>query len=93
MSGAGNVISGNTGDGVEISGWEQRAMWSRHGIGPNITGTVAIANGNDGVEIDNGASSNTIGGATAQARNLITGAPIQNSAVLIQGTSTSSNRA
>ena len=36
-----------------------------------MTGTVALGNGADGVEIDTGASGNTIGGTTAAARNII----------------------
>ncbi len=39
-------------------------------IGTDYTGTVAIANGT-GVELDAGASGNTIGGTTASARNII----------------------
>ncbi len=42
-------------------------------IGTDITGTVAIANGSDGVEIDTRASGNTIGGTTGAARNVISG--------------------
>ena len=61
-----NVISGNTGDGVEISGSGTSGnVVAGDYIGTDITGTVAIANGNDGVEIDSGASGNTIGGLTS----------------------------
>ena len=50
-----NVISGNTGDGVEISGTGTSGnVVAGDFIGTDITGTVAIANGNDGVEIDSG---------------------------------------
>src|SRR5207244_1390974 len=41
-------------------------------IGTDTTGTTALGNGN-GVEIQNGASSSTIGGTTAAARNIISG--------------------
>ena len=62
-AGAGNVISGNTTDGVEISGTGTTGnVVEGDYIGTDITGTVAIANRNDGVEIDSGASQNTIGG-------------------------------
>ena len=59
-----NVISGNTGDGVEITGSGATGnVVAGDYIGTDITGTVAIANGNDGVEIDSGATDNTIGGS------------------------------
>ena len=41
-------------------------------IGTDITGTLAIGNGTQGVEIL-GASGNTVGGTTAGARNIIAG--------------------
>ena len=40
-------------------------------IGTDYTGTAALANGINGVEIDTSASGNTIGGTTAAARNII----------------------
>ena len=42
-------------------------------IGTDITGTAALANASDGVELGTGASGNTIGGTTAAARNIISG--------------------
>ena len=42
-------------------------------IGTDITGTVALGNGLDGVEINTSASSNTIGGTIAGAGNVISG--------------------
>ena len=68
-----NVISGNTGDGVEITGYRRdRNVVAGDFIGTDVSGTVAIANGN-GVEIDDRASDNTIGGTTAPARDIISG--------------------
>ena len=73
-SGAGNVISGNTGDGVELTGTGTASnVVLGNLIGTNAAGTSAIANGQDGVEIDTGASGNIIGGTTALARNIISG--------------------
>ena len=69
----GNVISGNTGAGVEISG--SGANGNRvagDSIGTNLTGTAAVPNA-IGVEIDSGASSNTIGGTASGDGNLISG--------------------
>ncbi len=74
VAGAGNVISGNTTYGVEISGTgtSGNVVAGDH-IGTDITGTAALANGTSGVEIDTGASGNTIGGSAAGARNVISG--------------------
>ncbi len=71
--GTGNIISGNSDDGVEIAdtGTSGNVVVGDY-IGTDITGTVAIANGT-GVEIDSGASDNTIGGTIAAARNIIAG--------------------
>jgi hypothetical protein len=71
-TGAGNVISGNTGDGVEISGTGATAnVVVGDFIGTDIFGTLAVANGGYGVAINTGASANIIGGTTAAARNII----------------------
>ena len=72
-AGAGNVISGNNDDGVEIAGAGTIGnVVAGNLIGTDITGTVAIANGT-GVEVDTAASGNTIGGTAAVARNVIAG--------------------
>ena len=73
-TGAGNLISGDTGDGVEItdSGSTGNVI-AGNLIGTDVTGTVAVANAADGVEIANDASGNTVGGTSAPARNVISG--------------------
>ena len=69
-----NVVSGNAVDGVELNGVETTAnVVEGDYIGTDITGTVGIANVSDGVEIDSGASDNTIGGTSTGARNVISG--------------------
>ena len=68
---AGDLISGNTIYGVDISGTSKNIVEGDY-IGTDVTGTVAIANAT-GVELDTGASGNTIGGTTAGARNVISG--------------------
>ena len=77
-SGAGNLISGNQSDGVEISG--DNNLVAGNFIGTDVSGSTAfdasgdpIGNANDGVEIDGAGSGNTIGGATPQALNVISG--------------------
>ena len=63
-------------------------------IGTDVTGTAAIANGNDGVEIDTGATGNTIGGLTSTpgtgAGNVISGNT--SDGVEITGSGTSGQR-
>ncbi len=68
-----NVISGNSGDGVEIinTGTSGNTVEGDY-IGVDDTGTVAVANG-AGVLIDFGATENTIGGTTAGAGDVISG--------------------
>jgi titin len=72
-SGAGNLISGNTGAGILIreAGTSFNVVRGNL-IGTNAPGSAAIPNGT-GVSIDAGAGSNTIGGTSASARNVISG--------------------
>ncbi|MGO9469960.1 MAG: beta strand repeat-containing protein, partial [Isosphaeraceae bacterium] len=72
-AGAGNVISANGKYGVWITG-NSTASNAVQGnwFGTDISGTLALGNSGSGVEIDSGADWNTIGGATAEAGNLIT---------------------
>ena len=73
-----NVISGNNGDGIEISnaagvGPASGNVVLGNYIGTNAAGTAALANGSDGIRISTNANSNTIGGTTAGAGNVISG--------------------
>jgi CSLREA domain-containing protein len=68
-----NVISGNSDDGVEISGSGSTGNQVQGNyIGTDDLGTSAVGNGDDGVVIFN-AGSNTIGGTMSGARNVISG--------------------
>ncbi len=80
---ASNLISGNSGDGVKLDGGSSGNQVLGSYIGTNLAGTTALANN---VGIEDAGSSNTIGGTTSGARNLISG----NSAdgVLIDSTAT-----
>ncbi len=63
-SGAGNLISGNTYDGITINGVPTDPHDNTiedNWIGVDVTGSTALANGSNGVQILNGAYSNTIG--------------------------------
>ena len=66
-----NVISGNTNDGIEING-SSGVLVEGNLIGTDITGKLAVPNA-EGVVLDNGSTGNTIGGATAAGRNIISG--------------------
>ena len=66
-TGAGNVISGNKGNGVEIAGANNMVQANR--IGTDMAGANPVPNTNDGVLIDPSGSGNTIGGANAGVGN------------------------
>jgi hypothetical protein len=69
-----NVISGNTGHGVNLTGsGTTDNVVTGNFIGTNAAGTAALGNLGDGVLIDGGAHGNTVGGTSAAARNVISG--------------------
>ena len=84
-----NVISGNTGDGVEItsSGATGNVVAGDY-IGTSLNGLAALANAT-GVTISSGASDNTIGGTTSGAPDVISGNSAEG--VRIQTTTSSGN--
>jgi titin len=73
VSSAGNVISGNSSVGVELtdSGTGNNLV-EGNAIGTNAGRKAAVANGT-GVLVTGAAGNNTIGGTSAAARNLISG--------------------
>jgi parallel beta-helix repeat protein len=71
VSGAGNIVSGN-GVGIQFSSVSGSLVAGNY-VGPDISGTVARGNAFIGVEVESGSSNNTIGGTTAEARNVISG--------------------
>jgi len=86
---AGNVISGNGGSGVEISGsGSDDNLVEGDYIGTNAGGTAAVPNA-DGVDLENGAANNTIGRAATGAGNVISGNNVDG--VLLNGAATSGN--
>jgi hypothetical protein len=67
--GAGNLISGNTGDGLLIGAGDGNLIQGNR-IGVAADGATALGNGGDGVKISDGAN-NTVGGTTAGAGNSV----------------------
>jgi parallel beta-helix repeat protein len=85
-----NIISGNSGDGVLIMGTLAISNTiSGNYIGTDASGTGALPNADDGIEITDGASYNVIGGDTPGERNIISGNGFQG--VTIDGSGTMSN--
>ncbi len=70
---AGNVISGNTGNGIDLdsTGTSGNVVLGNL-IGSDKSGATSVANGNDGVLL-NQAVANTIGGTASGAGNVISG--------------------
>jgi hypothetical protein len=71
-AGAGNLISGNLGAGIQLAGDASGTVVQGNLIGTNAAGTAALANGGGGVVIS-GTFGTMLGGTTAAARNLISG--------------------
>ena len=72
VPGAGNVISGNTGNGVDLSSGSTGNLVLGNTIGLDVTGTSELGNALNGVFI-NDVSGNTIGGTDPNAGNVISG--------------------
>ena len=73
LAGAGNVISGNVGNGVYISdGGTNANVIEGDYIGTNVTGTQALAN-EQGIYLGGGTTNNTIGGTTSSTGDVISG--------------------
>ncbi len=69
---AGNVISGNAGDGIDFQNADGNVVAGNR-IGTNATGFYSVPNGSDGILLEQGSSNNTIGGSVAGSGNLISG--------------------
>lgn len=73
-AGEGNVISGNGGVGITFisnSGGSNIIQGNYIGVGGD--GSTAVPNGASGILIENGSDSNTVGGSSSGARNIISG--------------------
>ncbi len=71
-SGAGNVISGNDSAGVQFNSAGTNNAVKGNYVGTDAAGTAAVANTNDGIDIDS-TNNTTIGGTTTNERNVISG--------------------
>ena len=69
-TGDGNIISSNTTAGIGLYANTTGTLVEKNLIGTDITGSVALGNGN-GIQIDGGSSNSTIGGTAAGAVNTI----------------------
>lgn len=73
-TGDGNVISGNTLNGVELRGANTtNNLVEANVIGTDKSGAVRLANVHDGILINDGADGNTIGGIGFGLHNIISG--------------------
>jgi Bacterial Ig-like domain len=88
LTAAANVISGNAGDGIDISdsGTNQNVVLGNV-IGTEAAGKTAVANQGDGILIENGAQNDSIGGTVRGAGNIIAGN--RRDGIEVQGPSTS----
>ena len=97
-----NVISANQGDGVHIDGTpvtSQNILFEpvhANGnriignlIGTDYTGTKKLANLTNGIEIENGAQNNAVGGGAENSRNVVS-ANLENQ-IFIHGSGTDNN--
>jgi len=90
----GNVISGNQMDGIRITGAGTNGnLIAGNLLGTDGAGTAAVGNRGNGVTIEMGAQSNTVGGTTNDARNVISGQNFSGSSdgVEVRGVGTDSN--
>lgn len=72
LAGAGNVIAGNSGDGVQLVGnGTDGNVVDGDFIGLSAAGTTGMGNSGNGVSILGGASYNTIGGTASGTANVI----------------------
>jgi parallel beta-helix repeat protein len=87
--GRGNLISGGASHGLVLSGASaDNNLVHGNKIGTNLIGNTAIANASFGIFITGG-QDNTIGGATAGLRNLVSGN--DQSGIVLSGAATSGN--
>lgn len=85
IAGSTNYISGNTGNGISIVGGSPNTIRGNT-IGLDRSGTLAVANGGDGITVS-GADGTIIGGTVAAAQNVISG-NVGNGIDIVRGNTT-----
>jgi len=71
QAGAGNLISGNTGDGVLFASGASWNIIQGNFLGTKFDGTNAMGNANHNIELDASSNTNFVGGTAAGAGNRI----------------------
>jgi hypothetical protein len=71
VAGARNVVSGNIENGIVIQDFATENVIQGNFVGLDVTGAMAIPNNADGMKVES--SNTTIGGTTAEARNVVSG--------------------
>jgi len=90
VTGAGNLISGNLGSGVAIAGAGTTNNRVRGNvIGLDVSGATPLPNALHGISVQD-AAGNSLGGATALARNVISGHE-NGAGIALSGTGTTGN--
>ncbi|MEY4906445.1 MAG: hypothetical protein RL260_163, partial [Pseudomonadota bacterium] len=85
-----NVVSGNTTMGINLSGTSANSNTVQgNWIGLSVTGLTSIGNNEDGIQLDAGASNNTLGGLVAGAGNVVSGN--LNAGIAIDGAASTTN--
>ncbi len=72
-TGAGNLISGNTVHGVQVTSGGTGNLIAGNLIGLDSTGTTTVPNGSEGVSLFFAGTGNSIGGAVPGAGNVLSG--------------------
>ncbi len=88
-----NIISGNDDDGLSIIGTSSSNTVSGNYFGVDLTGANRVGNSRNAVRLSDGATSNTVGGSSVNARNVISGGTSASfgRGVYISGSGTSQN--
>jgi titin len=89
-AGAGNTVSGNTHDGVSVSGGGSGNVVQGNRIGTDTAGALALPN-DTGVALYAGSTANTVGGAASGAGNLLSGNTLYGASVVGSGNAVQGN--
>ncbi len=85
-AGSGNVVSGNSADGIDISDSSGNLVEGNL-VGVNQAGTKALPNAGAGIGVFGGSTNNTIGGSTTGSGNILSGNQVNGLFVADAGTS------